>query len=115
MMTLCNDSFYYQPVNPLRQLCPFSHLLLHPYLLIFIFLGLELGTFISCQCHSLKLTQGLGPWLVVGDSGAKSAEKGSGPRFQQGVHLMKPAGPLGTRGLGDTHLLITTSFQSQCV
>ena len=45
-----------------------DHLALQSYLLLFIFLGPELGKFAFCQCHVLKLIQGIGQQLVVGDS-----------------------------------------------
>ena len=53
-----------------------DHLALQSYLLLFIFLGPELGKFAFCQCHVLKLIQGIGQQLVVGDSALRSAENG---------------------------------------
>lgn len=80
-MTLCNDSFYYQPVNPPSSSVLSGHLVSRSYLLILIFLGLELGKFVSCQCHNLKLIQGLGQWPVIDDSALRSAEHRCGQRF----------------------------------
>lgn len=80
-MTLCNDSFCYPPVNPPSRSVLSGHLVPRSYLRILIFLGLELGNFVSCQCHNLKLIQGLGRWPVIDDSALRSAEHGSGWRF----------------------------------
>lgn len=92
-----------------------GHLVLHSYLLNFIFLGPELGKFVFCQCHILKLIQGLGQWLVVGNSALRSAGNGRSQQvvLSSGFTSKKTVSHPETKGVEEIHLLIATSFQNQ--
>ena len=105
-MTLCNDSFYYQPVNPALWLCPFKPSGVEFLFTYFYFPGAWTWKVSLSSCHILKLIQGRGQWLVVGDSAPRSAEHGSRQRLKQfGAPFLKPGSHPGTKGVRETHLL----------